>query len=171
MSTTTRTLSSIPDELLLEIGKLLGTAELAVIVRVCKQLFNFFEPQLYQSPTCKSLSTLALMPEDRIPLADPHPAKFVRKLSIGCTPLGVRDFAVLITKALGNIKKYAPGPFECIIWDSKRSRLSIGHILKLGEMHAGLTLNTLNTITSLQIVSPFPRTTRESSFHILVRLY
>ncbi|KIK69724.1 hypothetical protein GYMLUDRAFT_236211 [Collybiopsis luxurians FD-317 M1] len=171
MSTTPPILLSIPDELLLEIRKLLSNSDLAVLTRVCKRFFDFFEPQLYRSPTSKALNTLAFMPEDRVPLVDPHPAQYVRNLSIGFTHSGVRDFAVSIAKALENIEKYTPGTLESMVWDSRNSRLSIGHTLTLGEMHAGLRLSTVSSITGLKIFSPFPSTICESSFQILNQLF
>ncbi|KIK54142.1 hypothetical protein GYMLUDRAFT_63315 [Collybiopsis luxurians FD-317 M1] len=73
--------------------------EIALLSRVCKYFNATFNDHLYKSPSVSALPTLAQSIADRFPLETPHPASFVRNLTVG-----PKSTSEMVIAALKNIE-------------------------------------------------------------------
>ncbi|KAE9391134.1 hypothetical protein BT96DRAFT_1001624 [Gymnopus androsaceus JB14] len=99
----------LPNEIYLHIlqGIPGDTRTLNALTQISKRCHDFFNSVLYENVPATALRTLSLSEQDRLPLTGPHPASYVKKLSVsppGVYPVVLKEQMIF---AMRNVTLYA----------------------------------------------------------------
>ncbi|KAF9067299.1 hypothetical protein BDP27DRAFT_1329004 [Rhodocollybia butyracea] len=180
----------LPNELCHLILEELDYPSLCSLSRVSKRAYAAFAGALYESVQSPALFTLASSEKSRLPLSGPHPASFVRRISLsfpdrpsysvvskhkereekakndrmeGLPPSDLTTFKQLVTKAVNNVIFYAPNA-------AIKSFRYECDLLSLPDVFPNVEFAKLSSLEKVTIECPFPIATLRRSLAIISSL-
>lgn len=174
------TFSRLPNEICHLIGEEIEYEdEIQALTLVSKSFYAVFNPFLYAVGDESMLETLGLSEKDRLPLTGPHPASFIRKISLTKDSIKSYERAdgkqmeeaaarldasrAQITAALQNIIIHATAPLSYFDF--------VSPLISLSEAFGDAKdMSRFGSLKDLKVACPFSEKNLEHSLHIFVGL-